>query len=168
MPCDMFEVDLEPRQTLEWNCKRMMYQRKKNNLTQTQLAQAMGVSHEQITCMERCTSIPSDELLKSLISFFDVPGDYFGIKSLSGPAKPPRLSPQSERQQAAAAQLTKQRQMLRRMMKKAGFPLNCSGLHSFAEAIDESVIDTCQYVNGALAMPSDAVDKARVWFMQVQ
>jgi len=119
--------------------------------------------------MENCTRIPSKEMLETLVSFFDVPEDYFGVEALCGPitVKPAQLSQQDERQQAAKARLKKQRQMLRKMMKTVGYPLSCTGLRCLADAIDESLSDTCKFVNGELAMPSDTVHKARTWFASI-
>ena len=166
MSAEILGVEQEPEKTTKWNAQRLIFQRKKARLTHKQLAEIIGVSRSQIICMENCSCIPSEEMLDALVSFFDVPEDYFGLESLSGPinAKPARLSPQEERQQAAKARLTKQRQMLRKMMKTVGFPLSCTGLHYLAEAIDEPLSDTCKFVNGELAMPSGTVHKIRTWF----
>lgn len=166
---EAYKIAQEPEKTLEWNCKRMAFQRKKAKLSRNQLAGIMGVSHTQIECMEKCTRIPSKELLDTLVSFFDVPGDYFGVEALDGRVnlEPSQLSPQDERQQAAKASLAKQRKTLRKMMKKAGFPLNCTGLHCLAEAIDESISDTCKYANGELALPPDTVNKVHAWFSSI-
>jgi len=147
----------------------MIYQRKKSGLTQSRLAEVMGVSRMQIECMEKCSRIPSKEVLETLVDFFDVPKDYFGVEALDGlmRVEPSQLSPQDERQQAAKERLTKQRYTLRKMMKSAGFPINCTGLHRLAEAITESIADTCRYANGELAMPFDAVQKAQTWFASI-
>jgi transcriptional regulator with XRE-family HTH domain len=162
-------TEQEPEKTLKWNGPRLVYQRKNSNLSRVQLAKILGISQQQVTCMENCTRIPSDELLDTLISFFEVPDDYFGKESLDGPrqVKQSKLSPQDERQQAAKESLIKQRRALRRMMKAAGFPLNCTGLYYLAEAIDESIADTCKFVNGEISMPSDAIHKTHTWFSAV-
>jgi transcriptional regulator with XRE-family HTH domain len=145
----------------------MKYQREKAKLSHKELADIIGVSINQVVCMESCVRIPSKEMLDTLISFFDVPTDYFGLKSFSGSIDntPSHLSPQDERLMEAKKKLLKQKRSLRLMMKKAGFPFNCTGLHYMAEAIDESIPDTCKYINGELAMPFDTVRKTRSWFV---
>ena len=169
MPTERHEIEQEPEKALKWNAQRLIYQRKKSQLSHKQIADVMGISHKQIMCMENCTRIPSKEMLEALVSFFDVPEDYFGVEASDGHmnVKPSQLSPQDERQQAAKEKLTDQRHTLRKMMKIAGFPLNCTGLHYLAEAIDEPIADTCRFVNGELAMPPDTVRKARTWFTSI-
>lgn len=164
------DLDQEPEKTLEWNAPRLIFQRKGSRLSHKQLAEAMGVSQKQIICMENCTRIPSKEVLEMLTSFFDVPDDYFGVEALGGnvKVKPPPFSPQDERQQAARASLTKQRHTLRKMMKIAGFPLNCTGLNRLADVLDEPVSDICKFVNGELTMPPDTVQKANKWFLSIR
>ena len=168
MPSKAINAEQEPEKTHTWNCQRLLYQRKRSNLTHKQLAEAMGVSVKQIECMERCSRIPSSELLEMLVSFFDVPGDYFGVEALDGPikVKPSQLSQQDERMQAAKARLLKQRKTLREMMKRAGFPMNCTGLRYLAEAIDEPIYDTCEFANGTLTMPPFVVQKTQAWVDQ--
>lgn len=170
MPPEMPEFEQEPEKTVEWNAPRLVYQRNVSHLTCKQLAKIMGVSHTQMTCMEQCRCIPSEEMLEALVSFFDVPRDYFGVETLDGSihAEPSQPLPQDERQQAAKERLVKQRHSLRKMMKMAGFPLSCTGLHFLSAAIDEPLSDTCKYVNGEFEMPSDAIHKANVWFASVQ
>lgn len=165
----ILDIEQEPEKTLKWNAKRLIFQRRNSGLSRKQLADVLGVSQQQIVCMENCTRIPSEEMLKTLTSFFDVPEDYFGVESLGGPIqiKPKKLSPQDERQQEAKARLIRQRQTLRKMMKIAGFPLNCTGLHYLAEAIGEPNSDTCKYLNGEIAMPPDTVRKANAWFSSI-
>ena len=169
MPNGTLEFEQEPEKTLEWNAQRLIYQRKASNLSSKQLAKIMGVQLPQITCMEQCTCIPSEEMLETLVSFFDVSGDYFGLEALDGSKniKPEKLSLQDERQQAAKEKLKKQKLSLRKMMKVAGFPFSCTGLNSLATAIDEPLPDTCKYVNGELEMPVDAVQKTKTWFASV-
>ena len=169
MSAKILELEYEPEKTRKWNAQRLIFQRKNSRLSHKQLAEALGVPLSQIECMENCTCIPSKEILETLASFFDVPEDYFGVEALSGPikVKPSRLSQQDERQQAARARLLKQRQLLRRMMKTAGFSLDCTGLRYFAQAIDEPISDTCKFVNGEFEMPPSAVHKARVWFSSI-
>ena len=165
MSSAIYGVEQEPEKTHKWNCQRMAFQRIKSSLTHKQLADIIGVSHEQIECMEKCTSIPSKDILKTLVSFFNVPEDYFGVEALYCliSATPSPLSPQERCQQAAQTKLMKQRQTLRSMMKKAGFALNCTGLHRLAKAIDEPASDTCQYVNGKL----EIVRKTQTWFASI-
>ena len=165
----IIEYEQEPEKTLEWNAQRLIYQRKVSNLSSKQLAKIMGVPLAQIMCMEQCRCIPSEEILETLVSFFDVSVDYFGVEALNSNKndKPAKLSLQDERQQAAKERLKKQRYSLRKMMKIAGFPLNCTGLNSLAAAIDEPLPDTCKYVNGEFEMPPDAVSKTKVWFASV-
>jgi len=160
----------EPEKTLTWNCQRLVFQRQESNLSRKQLADVIGVSLQQLMCMERCTRIPSKEMLETLVSFFDVPSDYFGVEALGGhiDVQPSHLSPQDERQQAAKERLAKQRQTLRKMMKIAEFASNCTGLHDLAQAIDEPIADTCRFVNGELAMPPDTVHKVNEWFATIQ
>ena len=166
MPSGILEFEQEPEKTLEWNAQRLIYQRKASNLSSKQLAKVMGVPQAQVTCMEQCRCIPSEEMLETLVSFFDVSGDYFGLEALDAnkDIKPGKLSMQDERQQAAKERLKKQKLSLRKMMKAAGFPFSCTGLHSFATAIDEPLPDACKYVNGELEMPADAVRKTKEWF----
>ena len=166
MPSNNFEIELEPEKTLEWNCQRLKYQREKARLSHKELADILGVPLYQVECIESCMRIPSQEILDTLISFFDVPADYFGIKSfcVGIDNTPARLSPQDERLMAARTKLLKQKRSLRLMMRRAGFPLNCTGLRYLSEAIDESISDTCKYINGEMAMPFDTVRKTRSWF----
>ena len=166
MPSNNFTIEREPEKTLEWNCQRMKYQRIKSRLSHQELADILGVPLEQVICMESCVRIPSQEMLDTLVSFFDVPADYFGLKSACEciDNTPARLSPQDERLMKARSRLLKQKRSLRLMMRRAGFPLNCTGLRYLAEAIDESIPDTCKYINGDMAMPLDAVRKTRSWF----
>lgn len=169
MPSKTLEMVLEPEKTQEWNAQRLVFQRKNSQLSHSQLAQAMGVSQKQIVCIENCSRIPSAELLETLVSFFDVPEDYFGVEAIGGSinAKPIKLSPQDERQQAAKIKLKKQRHTLRRIMKIAGFPINCTGLHYLAEAINEPLSDTCRFVNGEIEMPPDTMNKLHTWFSSI-
>jgi len=168
MPGEKYKFLQEPEKTRQWNAQRLIYQRLDSGLTSKQLAEAIAVSTAQITCMERCTRIPSKEILDMLVSFFDVPEDYFGVEASDGyintKNSKKQLSQQDERQQAAKEVLIKQKRSLRKIMKAAGFPLNCIGLHSLAVSIDESVSDTCSFVNGELRMPPDVVQKTNVWF----
>jgi len=161
----------EPEKTKQWNAQRLIYQRVSSNLTSKQLAEAMAIPPAQVMCMERCTRIPSKEMLNMLTFFFDVPDDYFGLEASDGLIDteniPKHLSRQDERQQAAKKELVKQRHSLRKMMRVAGFPLNCTGLHSMAEAIDEPVSDTCKYLNGELRMPPDVVQRTNAWFSSI-
>jgi len=167
MLSEIFEE--EPEKTLKWNAQRLIYQRKASKLSCKQLAKILGVSPAQITCMEQCRCIPSEEMLEMLTSFFDVPQDYFGVETLEGDinVKPQQLSKQDERQQAAKERLKNQRHSLRKMMKAAGFPINCTGVHSLAVVIDEPLSDTCKFVNGEYEMPADAVRKTQAWFASV-
>ena len=170
MSARILDIGQEPEKTVKWNSKRLIFQRKTSGLTHKQLAEALGVPQKQIECMENCTCIPSDEILEMLASFFDVPGDYFGVEALISrvESRPSRLSPQDERQKEARARLVKQRRMLRTMMRIAGFQLNCTGLNSLSKAIRELNSDTCKYVNGEMEMPPDTLRKVRVWFASIQ
>jgi transcriptional regulator with XRE-family HTH domain len=170
MPTKMAEVMQEPEKTPTWNTQRLIFQRKGAMLSPKQLAQVIGVTQNQVVCMENCTRIPSKEMLGALVSFFDVPEDYFGVEALDGQIdiKPAQPLPQDARQQAAKEKLAKQRHALRKMMKIAGFSFTCSGLRSLAEAIDESIFDTCGFVNGELEMPPDTVRKANTWFASIR
>jgi len=162
----------EPEKTHQWNAQRLIYQRSNSNLSQKQLAEAMAITPAQVVCMEKCTRIPSKEMLNMLISFFDVPGDYFGVEASDGTidieSGQKHISLQDERQQTAKEELIKQRHSLRKIMKIAGFPLNCTGLHYLADAIDESPSDTCKYLNGEIRMPPDVVKRTNEWFSSVK
>ena len=169
MSAEVNGFEQEPEKTQKWNARRLIYQRKKSKLTLVRLSEIIGISKKQMECIENCTRIPSADMLEALASFFDVPEDYFGMEALDGrlKIKPSKLSPQDERQEAAKAKLEEQRHTLRKMMKIAGFPINCTGLHFLSEAIDESIADTCQFVNGELIMPPAAARKVREWFATV-
>jgi len=53
-----------------------MFERRKKNLTQTQLAEAIGVSRITINKWETGKSTPSVEMLLKLSEFFNVSVDY--------------------------------------------------------------------------------------------
>jgi len=55
---------------------RLMFERRKKNLTQTQLAEAIGVSRITINKWETGKSTPSVEMLLKLSEFFNVSVDY--------------------------------------------------------------------------------------------
>ena len=170
MSGEKIEIMQEPEKTRLWNAQRLIYQRTDSGLSHKQLAEAMGIQPAQIICMEKCTRIPSKEMLDMLVSFFDVPEDYFGVEASDGVIDPRnrKLSQQEERRQTAQEELLKQRRSLRRIMKTAGFPLNCSGLHSLAAAIDEPVSDICRFVNGEIRMPSDVVQRTNAWISSIR
>lgn len=55
---------------------RLMYERRKKELTQTQLAEEIGVSRITINKWETGKSTPSVEMLLKLSNFFNVSVDY--------------------------------------------------------------------------------------------
>jgi len=55
---------------------RLMFERRKKNLTQTQLSEAIGVSRITINKWEKGKSTPSVEMLLKLSEFFNVSVDY--------------------------------------------------------------------------------------------
>ena len=71
--------------------------KKQSGLTQSKLAEALGVSQQAVGLWERGKNMPTNDLIKQIASYFDVSTDYLLDKTDNpAPSQPPAPSTASQ------------------------------------------------------------------------